>query len=186
LVSGEGAAAREGAEIAEGIIAKEAKNLLKDAEQVGAKDAAEGAAKSAGKDAAKTAEQEAALKAAVKDEYERVRSTMSNREHGPVLTGALDRETGQIHFGLNSDEIPSPLHPDLQARLGDVTERIPFKGVPGAHSEVDAINKGLFARPGAKIEDFLVHNVRLKGAEKGLPITKCGHCAIITRGAREV
>ncbi len=110
----------------------------------------------------------------------------SIRQRGPVLTGVIDKQTGEIFFGQNTG-IPEPLYPDLQARLNEFEG--PYaagKGIPGAHSEINALNQGLWARPDADIEDFLIYNLRLRGAEQGMPIARCPNCAVLTRGAEEI
>jgi hypothetical protein len=72
-----------------------------------------------------------------------------------VLTGALDTRTGDIFFGQNTG-VPDPLAPELQTNLSNFEgPGDPFKGVPGAHSEINALNQGLFARAGWQLSDFL-------------------------------
>ncbi|GAB3433829.1 RHS repeat-associated core domain-containing protein [Flindersiella endophytica] len=116
----------------------------------------------------------------------RVMAAHANDLHGPVLSGAMDRKTGAIFFGLNGD-VPEKLHPLLRRAL-DAFEGppAPFHGEPGAHSEVHAVNQGLFARQGSKLEDFLVYSVRLRGSKKGNPIEMCPNCAPILNGAEDL
>jgi hypothetical protein len=95
----------------------------------------------------------------------------------------MDRQTGGIFFGQNTG-IPADLHPILQARIGDV-QAVPFKGVPGSHSEVNAANAALWARPGATMQDLLIYSLRLRGSTQGQPILRCGACAALTAGATE-
>lgn len=89
----------------------------------------------------------------------------------------MDTKTGDIFFGQNTG-IPDPLHPDLQQLLDDFPgPGAPGKGIPGSHAEINALNQGLFARPGAQIGDFISYNVRLRGAAIGQYIAPCANCA---------
>lgn len=141
-----------------------------------------------------SADQDAAdetLRTAVHQRYKDVTTQGSpryqtNRERGPVLTGAMDNVTGDITFGQNTG-IPSPLHPTFQDRIDNFEgEPAEFKGVPGSHSEINALNEGMLARPGSILEEFTVYNVRLKGTLKGQRIIRCDNCQQITDGAREI
>jgi RHS repeat-associated protein len=127
----------------------------------------------------------ATLKAAVNERYNAITGPggQSPRLRGPVLSGVMDRQTGGIFFGQNTG-IPADLHPILQARIGDV-QAVPFKGVPGSHSEVNAANAALWARPGATMQDLLIYSLRLRGSTQGQPILRCGACAALTAGATE-
>jgi hypothetical protein len=58
----------------------------------------------------------------------------------------------------------------------------PYKGIPGAHSEINAVNQGLFADPGSSISDYIFYNLRLRGALQGEPIEMCSNCASILGG----
>jgi len=126
---------------------------------------------------AEAADQAATLRAAVGQRASDVIANQSIRARGPVLSGAMDRQTGEIFFGQNTG-IPDPLHPDLQQLLEDFPgPGAPGKGIPGAHAEINALNQGLFARPGSQISDFIFYNVRLRGAAIGEPIAPCPNCA---------
>ena len=84
-----------------------------------------------------------------------------------------------MFFGQNTG-IADPLHPDLQQRLAEFPgPGAPGKGIPGAHSEINAVNQGLFARPGSQINDFVFYSVRLRGAAQGDTIEMCPNCAWI-------
>lgn len=121
----------------------------------------------------------AALQTAVDQRASEVIGSQSIRVRGPVLTGAMDTKTGDIFFGQNTG-IPDPLHPDLQQALDEFPgPGAPGKGIPGAHSEINAVNQGLFARPGSQISDFIFYSVRLRGAAIGQPIEMCPNCAWI-------
>ncbi|MFF1603598.1 RHS repeat-associated core domain-containing protein [Streptomyces mirabilis] len=132
-----------------------------------------------------------ALRGAVHQRYKKITTQgspeyQSNNARGPVLTGAMDNVTGKVTFGQNTG-IPNNLHPVLQDRLDAfVGEGEPFKGVPGSHSEINALNEGLWARTGSTLEDFTVYNVRLKGTLKGQRIARCANCMQLTDGVREI
>ncbi|UIJ63813.1 hypothetical protein LWP59_10605 [Amycolatopsis acidiphila] len=129
--------------------------------------------------AASAAADPAALQAAVEQRASQVVATQSIRQRGPVLTGAMDTKTGDIFFGQNTG-VPDPLHPVLQQRLDEFPgPGAPYKGTPGAHSEINAVNQGLFARSGSQIDDFIFYNVRLRGAAQGEFIEMCPNCAWI-------
>lgn len=116
----------------------------------------------------------------------RVVETTSGKQRGPVLTGAMDRVTGEIFFGQNTG-FPKQAHPALQAALDAFTgPPVPFKGVPGEHSEFNAINQGLVARPGATISDFAFYSVRLRGTAKGDQILMCGNCSAVLKDAKDL
>jgi hypothetical protein len=115
----------------------------------------------------------------------------SKSQRGPVLTGVLDTVTGQIFYAQNSQDLPEDLVPEMQSRLTEYLaslggQRIPFKGEPGTHSEIHALNAALLVRPGAPMSDFLLYNVRLKGADKGQPILQCANCQPLTEGVTYV
>ncbi len=106
---------------------------------------------------------------------------------GPVLSGCLDSTTGGIFYGVNQGKVPTKLHPLLKARYeaylakaGGATP--PRAGVPGAHSEVGALNKALWARdPEGKLKalkegEFVMHNAQLyRNRPEGVP-PKCDNC----------
>jgi hypothetical protein len=83
--------------------------------------------------------------------------------------------------------IPTPLHSDL-ARALDAWEgpAAAFKGIPGGHAEFNALNKGLNARPGSQISDFMMYSIRLRGAQKGSQIRMCENCAGILKQAEDI
>ena len=62
----------------------------------------------------------------------------------------------------------------------------PFKGIPGAHSEINALNQGLVARPGSRLSDFLLYSVRLQRSGGSEQILMCQNCAQIVGGARDL
>lgn len=108
------------------------------------------------------------------------------RREMPVLLGWMV----DVFFGQNHVDPPECLDRQIQDRL-DVFDSafgspVPYKGKPGAHSEIYALNDGLAARPGARLSDFRLYNVRLKGGKTGLPIERCAHCSFLTDGAVEI
>jgi RHS repeat-associated protein len=125
------------------------------------------------------ADQLAALKTAVEQRYQEVLATQSNSARGPVLSGAMNTRTGEVYFGQNTG-IPNPLAPQLRSAIEDFEgPGAPGKGIPGAHSEINAVNQGLFADPSSQISDYLLYNLRLRGALKGQPIVMCSNCTTI-------
>ncbi|HUZ39633.1 MAG TPA: YwqJ-related putative deaminase [Streptosporangiaceae bacterium] len=127
--------------------------------------------------AAPEAGQAATLETAVNAKAAEVIASQSIRVRGPVLSGAMDTQTGDIFYGQNTG-IPDPLHPDLQQLLdGFPGPGAAGKGIPGSHAEINALNQGLFARPGSQISDFIFYNVRLRGAAQGSYIAPCPNCA---------
>ncbi|WP_406642519.1 DNRLRE domain-containing protein [Amycolatopsis sp. WGS_07] len=126
------------------------------------------------------------LPAAVNAEAARVIAEESNRLRGPVLTGAMDLVTGEIFFGQNTG-IPDPLHPLIATALSSFVGPPAYNyGIPGAHSEFNALNKGLFARDGAKIGDFVFYSVRLRGSRKMDQILKCPNCSQVLTDAEDL
>jgi RHS repeat-associated protein len=131
------------------------------------------------------------LRTAVHKRYKEITTEGSpayqtNRARGPVLTGAMDNVSGNITFGQNTG-IPSPLHPTFEDRIANFEgEPAPYKGEPGSHSEINALNEGMLARPGSTLDEFTVYNVRLKGTQKGQRIIRCDNCQQITDGVREI
>ncbi len=115
---------------------------------------------------------------------------LSNRDKGSVLTVLMDSKTGEVYYATNS-ALPENLHPMVQNRLTDyetLTEGNypPYKGEPGEHSEVIALNEALHARGDDvsldDLSDFVLYNIRLRGAEKGEAIPRCQNCIFITDG----
>jgi RHS repeat-associated protein len=117
------------------------------------------------------------LRAAVEQQYQEVVAGQSIRVRGPVLSGAMDTRTGDIFFGQNTG-IPDPLAPQLRSAIDEFEgPEAPGKGIPGAHSEINAVNQGLLTNPGSQISDYIFYNVRLRGALQGEPIEMCPNCA---------
>ena len=125
---------------------------------------------------------------------------LSNSVRGPVLTGVLDTQTGEIFYGLNNGAVPENLHPLLQARLDtylDATGGVtPLKaGIPGSHSEIMALSDALYAREAAAgipvtesdLSSFLLSNRSLIGQTRviGIP-PRCPNCSAITSGVTVV
>ena len=136
------------------------------------------------------------LVSGVRERAEHLMQTQSNRVRGPVVSGVRDPVTSRIFYGQNKG-IPPDLHPILQRRLEALLEQTGGrglgKGTPGVHSEIDALNQALRHREElgltvteASLEDFIFHNLRLRGAAKGQPIKRCDNCAYLTSGARSL
>jgi hypothetical protein len=136
------------------------------------------------------------LVAAVQSRGEQVAATQSIRARGPVLSGVLDEATGTIFYGQNTG-IPSDLHPLLRARLNALLQRTGGAGLgsgaAGAHAEINALNQALLAREAAGLSvteatlgDYVLFNIRLRGAAQGAPIPKCPNCRDLTRGVESV
>ncbi|WP_354246529.1 RHS repeat-associated core domain-containing protein [Agromyces sp. PvR057] len=126
------------------------------------------------------------LVSAVEGESTRVVASQSIRQRGPVLSGALDRKSGEIFFGQNTG-VPTPLNSNMKAAIDAFPgPAAAGKGTPGTHAEINAINQGLFARPGSTISDFVLYSVRLRGAQQGSQIMMCQNCAGILNGAEDI
>ena len=107
---------------------------------------------------------------------------------GPVLSGCLDKQSGEISYAVNQGKIPERMHPLLKARYeaylqgaGGTTP--PTAGVPGAHSEIGALNKALWARDPAGTMtaipegEFTMHNASLyRNRPEGVP-PMCTNCS---------
>jgi RHS repeat-associated protein len=125
---------------------------------------------------------------------------LTRSQRGPVLTGAMDPQTGEIFYGLNQGKVPDDLHPVLQRRLDEYLDasggRTPERaGIPGSHSEIVALDQAIKARelrlgiPVTEdmLPDFLLSNRALIGERRivGVP-PRCANCAAITNGVRTV
>jgi hypothetical protein len=125
---------------------------------------------------------------------------LSRSQRGPVLSGVMDPQTGEIYYGLNQGKIPTDLHPLMQQRLdayleatGGVTP--PRAGIPGSHSEISALNQAIRAREiltgvpviESDLSIFLLHNRALIGERSiiGIP-PRCANCAAITNGVKVI
>jgi hypothetical protein len=122
-------------------------------------------------------------------------------DSGPCLSAAVDKTTGKVYYGRNQDGRPDPMHPTLDAnadRAADLNMRhgsagpgmpptgLANKGIPGDHSEVNAVNNGMLDReearkqdpslPPPKTEDFAVVNQ----SPDGKPMPCCRNCKITT------
>src|SRR5262249_18773174 len=91
----------------------------------------------------------------------------SDSAMGPWRAVVKDMKTGEIFYGQNTGKQPSNLPRPLQERANSVAaanqaaskapEGYPEgwtrdKGIPGSHSEVQAVDKGMKARPDAQPE----------------------------------
>jgi len=148
-----------------------------------------------------------------------LQSGMSKTERGPVVSVIEDTLTGDRFTGFNRVGSASPvenLHPTLEARLGEFerlvdTGRIrPLRegelpsdfpdaftprvqaGVPGSHSEIDALNQALWARQRAGLPagesallDLSLYNIWTKPNKAfGQPAPRCDNCWFMTLGVR--
>ena len=140
-------------------------------------------------------------------EAQRIGSTQSKAERGPVLSAVKDPLTGKIHYGQNTKGVPEDLHPllknrveayDAQLKAGKVNASavdLAKAGEPGTHSEVVALNKAIKAREAAmgramkdtELGDFMLHNRSLapKSLGEGVP-PRCANCWHITKGVRVI
>jgi len=135
------------------------------------------------------------FQATVQNKAQEIVSTMSNSKRGAVLTGVLDTRTGAISYGLN-EGIPSDLHPLLRQRLDAYLKasqgNTPVtSGIPGVHSEINALNRALRAREalsgqpvtGQDLSEFLLHNRALRNPNiTEFAPTPCANCAAIIYG----
>jgi hypothetical protein len=99
----------------------------------------------------------------------------SIRQRGPVLTGVMGGQTGDIRISQNFGGLPENLHPSLGGRLGEFGGTNPYPGSSGAHGEVHGLNDLLWVRDAAgmstEIDDsFTFYSVRLRGAANGQQI----------------
>jgi hypothetical protein len=140
------------------------------------------------------------LRTTVSAEADALVSRLSNNQRGPVLTGVLDSRTGEIFFGTN-EGIPTDLHPlltrRLQKYLAETEGQTPRgKGIPGAHSEINALNRAFHARERAlgramteqDLSEFLLHNRSLwaGGYARQFVPEPCPNCAAIIYGVSVV
>jgi hypothetical protein len=91
----------------------------------------------------------------------------------------MDTRTGNIFFGQNTG-IPDPLAPELRLALDNFDgPGAPGKGIPGAHSEINALNQGLLEDRDSEINGYIFYSVRLRGSLQGQPIGMCANCSTI-------
>jgi len=116
---------------------------------------------------------------------------------GPVIAGVLDRRTGGFFAAHNNrhGEPPESLHPLLAPRVYSMQESPQHPSSPGSHAEIIALNDALKARGSEVSEDQLSEFTMLplwaKGSgngrmEKGTPAPRCGNCAQISSGVRNL
>lgn len=119
---------------------------------------------------------------------------------GPCLSLVMDMQTGQVFYGQNTGRAPIGLREPLGSRTTAVAAAnqsaspAPTNypagwsrraGIPGSHSEVQAANQALAARPGARMEDLAIYNVRTEDMSlaRAPEMPRCTNCAPITDGA---
>ncbi len=124
---------------------------------------------------------------------------MGNSKTGPVLSGVLNRETGEIFYGFNQlkgeKNVMPDLHPVLEERRTQYLSEARSQGlgvealgkeIPGIHSEVKAVSEALNnMSPNATskdLEKLLIFNVRTTGSGKGTSIVRCDNCQVLTKG----
>ncbi|KVC77300.1 RHS repeat-associated core domain-containing protein [Burkholderia ubonensis] len=118
---------------------------------------------------------------------------------GPCLSVVKDLTTGAVYYGQNTGKRPrglrSPLKEETEKVAIDNEGKSPSpypnnpgwtrnKGIPGSHSEVQAANQALEARPDAQLNELAVYNVRteIDKADAGDPMPRCDNCKRITEG----
>jgi RHS repeat-associated protein len=140
-----------------------------------------------------------ALRDSVRERAAEMVEMLSRRERGPVLTGVLDKDSGELFFGINQERVPADLHPLLKEHydrlMATTGGQTPVKaGIPGAHSEIVALNKALRAREAATgravtaddLSGFAIHNRSLlKNKVEGVP-PLCDNCQAIVPPGVEV
>jgi hypothetical protein len=108
----------------------------------------------------------------------------------------MDPDTKEIFYGLNKGKVADDLHPVLRKRLDSYLESTggitpPRAGVPGTHSEINALDKAIKSREArtgtavveSDLKDFLLNNRSLIGKRCGVGIPpRCPNCAAITDG----
>lgn len=147
----------------------------------------------------------------------------------PCIAGVKDLQTGDMTFGSSTKSPPENLHPALEGRNNDYRARndggaypeddgigYPAKVEPGynegAHAEVNALNKALWARDASNraagldpptetdLNDFLIHNTNMsrfkanlrplktpesvRFSEGELAMPRCRSCYETTYGAQ--
>jgi RHS repeat-associated protein len=114
-------------------------------------------------------------------------------DHGPVLSGVMDRRSRRIFFGTNQERPPKNIVSLLSDRFGGVPAYKYTKGA-GTHSEIYALNDAILARGGTvsatDLRGFMVNNRWLRKGNKKYTqlgtIDRCKHCAHITSGVTPV
>jgi RHS repeat-associated protein len=122
---------------------------------------------------------------------------------GPCVSLAYDKKTGKVYYGQNTRERPDPMHPILEDNADKAAEwnkknfpnvkppgMYPMKGVPGDHSEVNAVNKGMIEREGdpnadkPHPSDYTVYNVNTngQGQQQGAGKPCCPNCQKVLGG----
>jgi hypothetical protein len=126
------------------------------------------------------------------------------KAEGPVVTGIRHPLLKKTYFGTNSNTLPNPLHPLLEAELKSLNKGLKsgaIKGDPidiaragtaGQHSEIFALNQALFAlqkQTGKALTqeifgEFLLFN-RSLGKKGGVP-PRCFNCRYISAGVKVI
>ncbi|MCE9670030.1 DUF6531 domain-containing protein [Myxococcus stipitatus] len=144
---------------------------------------------------------EAGDRMAILDDGTKLRVGDGARQRGPCLSLVMDTCTGQVFYGQNTGVVPTSLKEPLASRtlkvaadnqaLHPAPSNYPEgwsrkAGIPGSHSEVQASSRALEARPGAKLEDLAVYNVRTEdiSLETAPEMPRCVNCTPITDGVR--
>ncbi|GGK05292.1 hypothetical protein GCM10010123_38950 [Pilimelia anulata] len=127
---------------------------------------------------------------AVNGAYDEIVASQSIKQRGPVVSGVKDRLTGEIAIAQNSKSIPNGLHPELAGRLMMTGKGAPFKGTPGSHGEIHALNGLLWKREASGMstaidDSFSFFSRRLRGSQQGAQILRCGNCRNLTWGGLE-
>lgn len=128
-----------------------------------------------------------------------IRATVPSGQRGPVVSAVMDARTGQFFSSKNFLDVPENLHPILNSRLQQLygtTDIAALRGAanaggprwpfstPGAHAEVHALNRALWAREAAGLPvdlgEFWMVNRWLSNSAGAAP--RCGFCRPLTQG----
>ena len=126
--------------------------------------------------------------------------SLSKADVGTVVAGAIDRRTGETFHAHNdrNGAPPENMHPIIERRVNAANSDPHHPSPPGSHAEVHALNDALNAREAAgfpvteaDLGEFTINPVWASGSGKGRmtpgdPAPRCGNCAKITDGTRNL
>ncbi|ANY70478.1 hypothetical protein BBD42_01080 [Paenibacillus sp. BIHB 4019] len=117
---------------------------------------------------------------------------LTNKQLGPAVAGAYDRNTGKIYTAINDvdGKVPKELNGLIEDRIVNMPDDVHesyklFTHGSGSHAEVYAANKALLDNPNASIEDILIYVIKPGGSTKpvtDIPFHTCPHCNYILQG----